>query len=539
MCCASRTPISSAARRTYERDIIDNLHWLGITWDEGPQVAGGEDIGPFGPYRQSNRSELYAAEAARLLESGHAYHCWCTPEELEAVRREQEAKKEAPRYNGRCLRLTDADRAQFAAEGRQPAIRFKVPPEVVRFDDLIRGEVEFDNSLLGDFIIVRADGSPLYHFVVVIDDEKMEISHVIRGEDHISNTPKHIALIRALGYREPRFGHIPLILNADRSKMSKRKSQTSVTAYREEGYLPEAMVNFLAFLGWSPGTEEEIFTLDELIARFDLAHVHKGGAIFDKDRLDYLNGVYIRSLTDEQLALRLRPFLPDALDDEAVLRVVPLIKERLVKLADARELVAFLTEADDEVAALYDADGAGAQGALPGRRRDGAAGRPRRAGRADRGRLRGGRARGTLPGGGGAAGLEGGRLLPPAAHRHHRAQRVAAAVRLDGAAGTRSRPGPAGCRPAQGEPAGVAGMTEPGLGELLEMSLVVPIRSSTGRGGRSPARAGRSDAPRRRRGRSLPGGLHLAGCLPRVRPAGQRRDRAAGARRLRACRGGR
>ncbi|HKO32174.1 MAG TPA: glutamate--tRNA ligase [Candidatus Limnocylindria bacterium] len=338
----------------FERDIIDNLHWLGITWDEGPQVAEGEDIGPFGPYRQSNRSALYAAEAARLLASGGAYHCWCTPQELEAVRREQEAAKEAPRYNGRCLRLTDAERAQFVAEGRQPAIRFKVAPEVVRFDDLIRGEVEFDNSLLGDFIIVRGDGTPLYHFVVVIDDEKMRISHVLRGEDHLSNTPKHIALIRALGYREPQFGHIPLILNADRSKMSKRKSQTSVTAYRDEGYLPEAMVNFLAFLGWSPGTEEEIFTLDDLIARFDLAHVHKGGAIFDKDRLDYLNGIYIRSLTDEQLALRLRPFLPDGLDDEAVLRVVPLIKERLVKLADARELVAFLTETDDEVAARYD-----------------------------------------------------------------------------------------------------------------------------------------------------------------------------------------
>jgi len=340
----------------YERDIIDNLHWLGITWDEGPQVAGGEDIGPFGPYRQSNRSDLYASEAARLLESGDAYHCWCTPDELDAVRREQEARKEAPRYNGRCLRLTDADRAQFVAEGRQPAIRFKVPAETVIFDDLIRGEVEFDNRLLGDFIIVRADGSPLYHFVVVIDDEQMEITHVIRGEDHLSNTPKHIALIEALGYRMPRFGHIPLILNADRSKMSKRKSQTSVTAYRDEGYLPEAMVNFLAFLGWSPGTEEEIFTLDGLTERFDLAHVHKGGAIFDRDRLDYLNGVYIRSLTDEQLALRLRPFLPQGLDDEAVLRVVPLIKERLVKLADARELVAFLTESDDEVAALYEAD---------------------------------------------------------------------------------------------------------------------------------------------------------------------------------------
>ncbi|HEX6655501.1 MAG TPA: glutamate--tRNA ligase [Candidatus Limnocylindria bacterium] len=339
-----------------EQDIIDNLHWLGITWDEGPQVARGDDIGSFAPYRQSMRMDLYAAEAARLLDSGAAYHCWCTPEELEEVRRQQEANHEAPRYNGRCLRLTDADRAQFEAEDRQPAIRLRVPPEVIRFDDLIRGEVEFDNSLLGDFVIVRASGVPLYHFVVVVDDEHMDITHVIRGEDHLSNTPKHIALIRALGYREPRFGHIPLILNPDRSKMSKRKSQTAITAYREQGYLPEALVNFLAFLGWSPGTEEEIFTLDELSQRFDLAHVHKAGAVFDSDRLDYLNGVYIRSLTDEQLALRLRPFLSDALDDEAVLRVTPLIKERLVRLADAAELTAFLVETDDEIDAMYDAD---------------------------------------------------------------------------------------------------------------------------------------------------------------------------------------
>jgi glutamyl-tRNA synthetase len=339
-----------------EQDIIDNLHWLGITWDEGPQVARGDDIGPFAPYRQSGRMELYASEAARLLESGAAYRCWCTTEELEAVRREQEAKKEAPRYNGRCLRLTDADRAQFEAEGRRPAIRFRVPPETIRFEDLIRGAVEFDNRLLGDFVIVRADGVPLYHFVVVIDDEKMGITHVIRGEDHLSNTPKHIALIRALAYREPRFGHIPLILNPDRSKMSKRKAQTAITAYRQQGYLPEALVNFLAFLGWSPGTEEEIFTLEELSKRFDLSHVHKAGAVFDANRLDYLNGVYIRSLTDEQLALRLRPFLPDALEDAAVLRVTPLIKERLVRLADATELTAFLVETDDQVAELYDID---------------------------------------------------------------------------------------------------------------------------------------------------------------------------------------
>jgi nondiscriminating glutamyl-tRNA synthetase len=340
----------------HEQDIIDNLHWLGITWDEGPQVAGGDDFGPFGPYRQSRRWDLYEAEAARLLESGSAYHCWCTPDELEAVRRQQEKDHEPPRYNGRCLHLTDADRAQFEAEGRKAAIRFRVPPEKVTFDDLVRGEVEFDNALLGDFVIVRGEGVPLYHLVVVVDDEAMRISHVIRGEDHLSNTPKHIALIRALGYREPRFGHIPLILNPDRSKMSKRKEQTAMTAYREQGYLPEAMVNFLAFLGWSPGTEEEIFSLDQLSQRFELKHVHKAGAVFDKDRLDYLNGVYIRSLTDAQLALRLRPFLPDVLDDDSVLRVVPLIKERLVRLADAPELIAFLTETDDQVSGLYEVE---------------------------------------------------------------------------------------------------------------------------------------------------------------------------------------
>ena len=340
----------------WERDIIDNLHWLGITWDEGPQVAGGEDIGPFAPYRQSQRTELYAREANRLLASGDAYRCYCTPDELEAVRHEQERNHEAPRYNGRCLRLTDADRAAFTAEGRRPALRFRVPPEKIRFDDLIRGEVEFDNALLGDFVIVRGDGMPLYHFVVVVDDEAMAITHVVRGEDHLSNTPKHIALIRALGYREPRFGHIPLILNPDRSKMSKRKSQTAITAYREQGYLPEAMVNFLAFLGWSPGTEEEIFSLADLAARFQIEHVHKAGAVFDKDRLDYLNGVYIRSLTDPDLAARLRPFLPATLSDELLLRLVPLLKERLVRLSDATELAAFLTETDAQVAALYDAE---------------------------------------------------------------------------------------------------------------------------------------------------------------------------------------
>ena len=343
----------SRSTEAFERDIIDNLHWLGISWDEGPQVAGGEDVGSYAPYRQSQRMDLYRREADRLLASGAAYPCWCTPEELEAVRTAQEAAKQPPRYNGRCLNLADAERAAFETEGRPSVVRFRVEPEKVRFDDLVRGEVEFDNALLGDFVIVRNDGSPLYHFVVVVDDEAMEITHVIRGEDHLSNTPKHIALLRALGYREPRFGHIPLILNADRSKMSKRKSQTSMTAYREEGYLPEAFVNFLAFLGWSPGTEEEIFSLDELAKRFDLSKVHHGGAIFDRDRLDHLNGIYIRAMTDEQLALRLRDWVPSSVTDADLVRMVPIIKERLVKLGDVLELLGFVWEPDEVVASWY------------------------------------------------------------------------------------------------------------------------------------------------------------------------------------------
>lgn len=349
---------TDAARGTaeFERDIIDNLHWLGIGWDEGPQAAGGADIGPYAPYRQSERMDRYRAEAERLLGAGAAYPCYCTPDELAAERQAQEAARQPPRYGGRCRGLTDAERAALEAEGRRPAIRFAVAPEKVRFDDLIRGEVEFDNALLGDFVIVRADGMPLYHFVVVVDDAAMEITHVIRGEDHLSNTPKHIALFRALGYPEPRFAHIPLILNPDRSKMSKRKSQTAIRDYREQGYLPEAMANFLAFLGWSPGTEEEIFTLDQLAARFEIGRVHRAGAVFDRDRLDHLNGVYIRSLPDEQLALRLRPFLPERISDESIVRLVPLVRERLVRLGDIATLAGFLFETDATVRSWYDVE---------------------------------------------------------------------------------------------------------------------------------------------------------------------------------------
>ncbi len=243
----------------YEKDILDGLHWLGLTWDEGPGVAGEAARGPYGPYRQMERLPRYAEATERLMAADAAYPCYCTPEELDAERKRLEAARLPPRYSGRCARLTAGERAAFEAGGRVPAIRFRVGEGVVAFDDIVRGHVEIDLANIGgDFVIVRADRTPLYHFTVVVDDAAMRISHVIRGEDHLSNTPKHILLFRALGEPEPRFAHLPLILNADRSKMSKRKSQTAIDDYIAQGFVREGLVNYLALLGWATGTEEEV-----------------------------------------------------------------------------------------------------------------------------------------------------------------------------------------------------------------------------------------------------------------------------------------
>src|SRR4051812_432081 len=303
------------ARNTvaFEEDILENLHWLGIGWDEGPDSAGGEDRGPYGPYRQMQRNASHVAAAADLRARDLAYPCYCTPEELDADRKAQEAAHEPPRYVGRCANLTPEERAAREAEGRVPALRFRVKPGKVAWEDLVRGEVEIDTANIGgDFVIVRSNGSPLYHFAVVVDDASMEISHIIRGEDHISNTPKHILLFEALGYTIPEFAHLPLILNPDRTKMSKRKSQTAIADYVAQGFIREALVNYLALLGWSTGSEEEILSIEELGARFDLGHVQRGGAIFDRERLEWLNGQWIRRLADEDLIARLEPFLEDA-----------------------------------------------------------------------------------------------------------------------------------------------------------------------------------------------------------------------------------
>ena len=350
---------TDVARSTvaYERDILEGLHWLGLRWDEGPEVAGEPARGPYAPYRQMERLPLYRAAVERLLAEDRAYPCYCTREELEADRLAQEAAREAPRYAGRCARLTPEQRRALERQGRRPAIRFRIPAGTVAFDDIVRGHVEIDTAALGgDLVIVRSDGTPLYHFTVVVDDAEMAITHVIRGEDHLSNTPKHILLFRALGADVPQFAHLPLILNPDRTKMSKRKSQTAMADYRAQGFVPEAMVNFLALLGWASGTEEEIFTLDELVDRFDLSRVHSGGAVFDRERLEWLNGQWIRRLAPEDLAERLVPFLADHLavreaggarlvrrpSAEEILPLVPLVRERLPVLGAIGDLVDFL-----------------------------------------------------------------------------------------------------------------------------------------------------------------------------------------------------
>jgi glutamyl-tRNA synthetase len=337
----------------YENDILEGLHWLGIQWDEGPGIGNEPERGTYGPYRQMQRLARYTEATDLLLAQDRAYYCYCTPGELDAERKRQEAAREAPRYNGRCAHLTAAERVAFEAQGRNPVVRFRIPPgRKIAFDDIVRGHVEFaSDDLGGDLVIVRGDGTPLYHFTVAVDDAAMAISHVIRGEDHLSNTPKHILLFEALGAPVPLFAHLPLILNPDRTKMSKRKSQTAVADYRAQGFIPEGFVNYLALLGWSTGTEEEVLSEAELIERFDLSKVNSAGAIFNRDRLEWLNGQWIRRLQPDDLIDRLRPFLEAALDagkidwlpvDEEMCSLLPVVQERLPTLSAISDIIGFL-----------------------------------------------------------------------------------------------------------------------------------------------------------------------------------------------------
>ncbi|MCL6639010.1 MAG: glutamate--tRNA ligase, partial [Firmicutes bacterium] len=301
------TDLERSSRQS-EENILAALKWLGLDWDEGIEKGG-----PNGPYRQTERLELYRRYAGRLLAEGLAYRCYCTEEELAAERDSLLEKGETPRYLGRCRGLTEADCARLEREGRRPVVRFKVPEDqVIVVNDLVRGDVTFDCAGIGDFIIVKSDGIPTYNFAVVVDDYTMKISHVIRAEEHLPNTPRQVLIYRALGWPEPEFAHVSLILGKDRSKMSKRHGATAVEQYREKGYLPEAMVNFLALLGWSPGGEEEVLPLDELVRQFSLDRVAKSPAVFDLDKLNWLNGHYIRQAPLERLVDLAVPYLVKA-----------------------------------------------------------------------------------------------------------------------------------------------------------------------------------------------------------------------------------
>jgi nondiscriminating glutamyl-tRNA synthetase len=294
--------------RGSEQDIMNSMGWLGITWDEGPDVGG-----EFGPYRQMERLSIYEKYVQQLFDKGYAYYCYCTEEELEALRQEQMAKGEMVRYTGRCRDLTEEERKAFEAEGRKAVVRFRVPEEeIIKINDLVRGEVSFESSGIGDFIIVKSDGVPTYNFAVVVDDHEMGITHVIRAEEHLSNTPRQVLIYNALGIPLPEFAHISLILGKDHSKMSKRHGATSINQYMELGYLPEALVNFLALLGWAPEGEEEVLSMEELIAGFSLDRVSKSPAVFDLEKLQWLNGLYIRSSDIERITRMALPYYQKA-----------------------------------------------------------------------------------------------------------------------------------------------------------------------------------------------------------------------------------
>jgi len=280
----------------YEKDILECLKCLGIEWDEGPDIGGS-----YGPYRQSERKEIYSNYLKKLLEEDKAYYCFCSQDELEAQRQYQLSIGEAPRYSGKCASLARETVQKYLTEKRSSVIRFRVPAKKVEFEDLIRGHLEFDTGFLGDIIIAKDFSTPLYNFACVIDDYEMRISHVIRGEDHISNTPKQILIQEALLFPQPKYAHLPLILGPDRAKLSKRHGAVSVSEYKRQGYLPEALINFMAFLGWNPGGDREIYSMNSLIKEFSLERVQKGGAIFNIRRLDFLNGFYIRQRSIEKL----------------------------------------------------------------------------------------------------------------------------------------------------------------------------------------------------------------------------------------------
>ncbi|RJK98227.1 glutamate--tRNA ligase [Vallicoccus soli] len=327
----------------------ETLRWLGLDWDEGPEVGGDR-----GPYQQSQRMDLYREWAQRFLDEGHAYRCYCSPEELDERREEQKRKGLPPGYDGRCRTLSAEQVAAFEAEGRQPVLRFRMPEGSTTFVDAIRGEVTFDHANVPDFVLVRADGYPLYTLAVAVDDVLMGITHILRGEDLLSSTPRQIAVYRAMGVTEERtpvFGHLPFVMGQDNVKLSKRNGEVSIAWYRREGFLPEALCNYLALLGWSPGEDREDFTLEEMARDFTIERVGKNPARFDMKKLEAINGDKVRALPLEDFVGRILPFLqqaglvsaePTAQERALVEGLAPHVQERIARLSEVPGLMAFL-----------------------------------------------------------------------------------------------------------------------------------------------------------------------------------------------------
>lgn len=342
---ALRIEDTDLARSTkeYERLIFNELQWLGIEWDEGPDKGG-----PYAPYRQSERLEVYHKYAQRLIDEGKAYYCYCTPEELEEDKKKSLETSDVPKYSGKCRHLSREQKALYDNEGRKSTIRFIVEEDKnIVFDDLVKGSIEMNSSILGgDLVIFKADGMPTYNFAVVIDDYEMGITNVIRGEDHLSNTPKQILIYEALGLNIPRFGHAPLILGPDRTKLSKRHGNTYIGQYRDAGYLPETMFNFLALLSWSPEGEQVIMSKDEILGQFKIERVTKGNPVFDIDKLNWMNGQYIRNSAIERITELSIPYLIKAgyITQEDAVNRYEWIKMMVATLRDGMTTLSEVTE---------------------------------------------------------------------------------------------------------------------------------------------------------------------------------------------------
>jgi glutamyl-tRNA synthetase len=317
--------------------IYDGLAWLGVNWDEGPREGG-----PHAPYIQSERLPLYQQHAQQLVDAGSAYFCFCSKERLAALRAQQAARKEITRYDGLCRRI-DPKEAAERAKTEPHVVRQKVPDDgVVALDDLVYGHVEWPLDTIEDQVLLKSDGFPTYHLAVVIDDHVMGITHILRGEDWLPSTPKHLLIWRAFGWEIPPYAHVPNVLGPDGKKLAKRHGATKVEEFKAQGYLPEAMINYLALVGWSPGTEEEVFTMDELVHRWRIEQVHRAGGKWDKARLDWFNGVWIRKLSEDDLLGRLGGHLPAEWDRAVIRKTLPVLRERMKTLADARQQLEFL-----------------------------------------------------------------------------------------------------------------------------------------------------------------------------------------------------